>query len=103
MDINIKIPKGRLILLSSGEYSDYSLAGLYIANVDIVPEEVRNNYLNEYPEEQDNYKLNEVNFKNYLVNNNLVTPMGCTEWYMGGYSSIKNMDVYTTGISGNFC
>jgi hypothetical protein len=102
MDISIKIPKDTLVLLSSGEYSDYSLEGLYITTSDLYPEKIRNDYINEYPEQTDTYMFKESTFKEYLLKNNYVKPMGCTEWYMGSYSSIKNMEVYTKGISGNF-
>jgi hypothetical protein len=93
----IKIPKGTTVLFSSGEYSDYLISALMQAKVDIDPSEVRNEYINLYPEETVEYGFKESNFLNFLKEKNLfeeVSNPKWMEWHLSEYSCISEMQVY---------
>jgi hypothetical protein len=88
------IKAGEYITLASGEYSDYYIRGLAIALVDINTDEVRNDYINKYPEQTSRYEFKDDLFCEYLINCNLIKIIPYKEWYMGSYSSISDMTVY---------
>lgn len=92
--VNMKnISKGEIILITSGEYSDYNVYGLLIALEDINTEELRNAYINKFPEQTDKYGFKEEIFLQYLKHLNLVKEIHFKEWYLASYSNISEMQV----------
>lgn len=91
------IPKNTLILFSSGEYSDYSVYGLCRAVEDINVAELRNEYINCFPEETSKYSFKEDNFIKFIKEKKIVENIPFSEWYLASYSSISDMRVTTKG------
>jgi hypothetical protein len=92
------IPKGTFILFSSGEYSDYGVYGIAKAREDIKVGNLRDEYIELYPEQQFEYKFKESEFWGFLKSKGLVELIPYKEWYLGTYSKISSMDV-TDGSS----
>lgn len=90
------IPKGTVVLFSSGEYSDYNVEGLMRAKQDINPEAVRDEYMSQFPEEMLKYTFHQENFLNFLKEKDLFEPLkhpDWMEWFLGSYST-ADMRVY---------
>lgn len=87
------IIKDEIILISSGEYSDYSISGLLRALKAINTSEVRNDYINLHPEQTVGYSFNEEMFIEYLKELGLVEVIPFKEWYLSSYSMIAHMNV----------
>jgi hypothetical protein len=89
----INIAKDEIILISSGEYSDYSIYGLLVALKDINTSEVRNDYINLHPEQTEGYSFKEDMFMEYLKELDLIKVIPFKEWYLSSYSKIAHMNV----------
>ena len=92
-----KIAKDTIILLSSGEYSDYSITGLAKATQDIDPNSLKDEYVSLYPDQMGNYSFSESKFIEFLKEKKLLEGLPFTEWYLSSYSRISEMRVEANG------
>lgn len=100
----LKIPKDTIVLFSTGEYSDYNVKGLYKAKQDIDPDELRNEYINLYPEQTAPYSFKDNDFVKFLKEKDLVEPVpgpNWMEWYLESYANISEMRVFPGPIMFN--
>ena len=87
------ITAGALFTVTTGDYSDYSVRGVFRALQDIEAESLRADYLQRYPNEETNYEFNEHKFMAYLLTLKLVEELHHFEFHLSNYSSIDDMDV----------
>ena len=92
-----KVVKGDLIIMTSGDYSDYVIDILCRALADFDIEEMRQEYLVLFPEEAVRYKFSDVHFKKWLiVDKRLLEELQAREWnfdsYDGADYEIKPVD-----------
>jgi hypothetical protein len=92
-----KVAKGDLIIMTSGDYSDYVIDTLCRALADFDIEEVRQEYLAQFPEEAVRYKFSDTHFKKWLiVDKRLLEELQAREWnfdsYDGADYEIKPVD-----------
>lgn len=93
------IKKDEIIILSSGEYSDYNISYLCKALEDINTEELRNEWINLHPEQTIQYSFKPYEFIDFLKEKKLVEVIPCVEWYMGSYDNISSMRVWEGPMS----
>ena len=80
-----KITKGELLTLATGEYSDYSVRGVFRALSDFDPQEQIAKFISENPQDDgDNYyDLSE--FIGWVARSGLLEPVDSREWHIGSY------------------
>lgn len=92
------IEKDTVIMISSGEYSDYNAYGLCRVLKDINYDDVREEYASIYPEEvMSRFVFKEENFINFLKDKKLLEDVPYSEWYLGGYSTFSSMKFFDKG------
>lgn len=91
-DVSV-IKKGTLILLSSGEYSDYSTIGLYKTLRDIPWSSVKDKYIELNPAVTDRFGFDEQPFIDFLKSEKYIESVNYVEWYLSSYSNISEMRV----------
>lgn len=92
-NIDILIPKGQFLVLSSGEYSDYHLRGLFVVDQDVRPADLKDEYLKINPDEGKEYGFNTENFLNFLKDKGLIHQVHYYEWLLESYGNIREMEV----------
>ena len=81
------IKKGELLIISSGEYSDYRMVALCRASQDIDIEALREEYLTLHPEQRQRYRFREYQFVKWcLVDRTVATEELYREWWIDSYS-----------------
>lgn len=80
-------PSGDMVVLTQGEYSDYSFLGHYRANETLVWKSQLEAYLQEHPEQREPYSADQEAFINWLINKKLLTKIEVQEVHLGSYSS----------------
>lgn len=85
----MKYKKGELLSFSTGEYSDYGVVAFTKVLKDFEEHEVGEKYLDEYPEEREEYYFRESKFMNYLTLNGYVEELNYKEWRYSDYSNLR--------------
>lgn len=88
------IPAGTFFTATSGEYSDYSVSGVFRALLLLNPGELRDAYLAEHPEQKGLYQFRESEFLAWLIRKDLIEAIPCMEWHLCDYRDINEMQVY---------
>ncbi len=78
---------GELVIISTGEYSDYSLQGLFKIMAPFEFEAKKTEFLNKFPELVESYSALDK-FLPWLVAEGLIEDHSFTEWHLGSYSTI---------------
>lgn len=77
------IPAGSLLTVSTGEYSDYSVRGVFRAKSDIDADALRQEWLKDNPVNEENYWFfNEDQFLGWVCRLGLLDPVDCFEWHI---------------------
>ena len=80
------IKKGVTFVLSSGEYSDYSVYTLCKAKADLDIEALKSEYMVAHASENEAYHFSVSNFIKWLtVDKNVAKELEYTEWHLGSY------------------
>lgn len=77
--------KEKLILITNGEYSDYSVSGIFKLLTNKTPNELKQKYLKEYPEQCEDYGANFYKFIGWLSSNGYVEDVEYQELHLGAY------------------
>jgi hypothetical protein len=83
----IEIPAGKLFIVSTGEYSDYSVSGLFRAKAELKPDDLLEEYLTQHPEERDGYNADFDRFVAWLTGRGLIEGVEHAEWHLGSYGN----------------
>ena len=87
----MKIKKGTMLVISTGEYSNFTIHTLCKALQDIDTEVVKQEYLLVHPEEGVEYHANFYRFMKWIiVDKQLVEEIVYGEWYVGSYSTLES-------------
>ena len=90
-----KMKKGELLLLTSGEYSDYSAHALGRVLEDFDPEALQAEWLRLHPDQATDYRANLGAFIAWIINDKaLVEELNYREMNVGSYGILQ---VYLTG------
>jgi hypothetical protein len=83
------IPAGTIFYASRGEYSDYSVIAILRAKVELVPELLRDKFLEENPGSRWERKP----FVSWLYEKDLVELLEHWEWNVDDYNDFEGFDV----------
>ena len=92
----LPIPKGALFLISTGEYSDYSIDGVFRALDIIDTKSLRDEYLLLHPEQRQTYQFDDREFLAWLARKELLEPINTWEWHLSEYHCVEEMEVKKT-------
>jgi hypothetical protein len=90
---NVVIPAGSTFTVSTGEYSDYSVHGVFRALKDIDPDKLLAGYLEKHPDEAENYAFNESKFLGEAFRSGLFEHVPSFDWHLCDYSRVSEMEV----------
>lgn len=85
-----KMNKGELITIATGEYSDYTVTGVFRILDDFEPQEVIDEYLREHPDQREPYSADISGFLAWLGRKCLIDPVDSREWHIGSYSTFQS-------------
>jgi len=86
--IEMKISKGQLILISTGDYSDYGILDTFRALRDFDTKEVIECYFTKYPLQSEQYEFDDDIFILWLISEQLVVELETVEWKISSYSTV---------------
>jgi len=87
------IPAGATFTVSTGEYSDYSVHGVFRALKDIDPQKLADDWLEKHPDEARDFGFNESKFLGEAFRAGLFEHVPSFEWHLCDYSRISEMEV----------
>lgn len=79
------IPAGAIFTVTSGEYSDFGVDGVFRARKEIPAERLRDEYLEGNPERRGHHSFDERGFLAFLVRGGYIDQVESWELYLGGY------------------
>lgn len=87
------IPAGVLFTVTTGEYSDYGVSGVFRALAPIDASALREEWLAEHPEQREDYRFREGAFLGWVARKGFLEPVDCFEWHLCDYSRASEMSV----------
>lgn len=81
----VPIPAGSLLTISTGEYSDYSVWGVFKALDEIDADALRSEYLALHPDQAGRYTFNTTEFVAWVSRKGLLEPVPSFEWHLGTF------------------
>ena len=92
MDTEIKIAKaGKLLLLDSGEYSDYTVVGLFAVLKDFEPMKELEEYKAANPEKSKDYNFGEDAFLAAIISKGYLMEVEYGNLYLGSYGCCRDV------------
>jgi hypothetical protein len=91
-----KIKSGQLFTVSSGEYSDYQVIGVFQANADFDVKELLEAYLLEFPKQAQRFRFDAQGYLGWCARKNLFEPVESLEWHLGDYGNSSEMFLKAT-------
>jgi hypothetical protein len=82
-----KLTKGETITISTGEYSDYYVRGVFRVTADFEPQEMIDAYLAEHPDQREPYSAEITEFLVWLATKNILEPVESREWHLSSYGT----------------
>lgn len=89
----VVIPKGSYLTVTTGEYSDYDVQGVFRALQDIDAEALREEWLGEYPGQQQDYHFRTDIFLGWVVRKGIIDLVPSYEWHLDSYGCVDAMGV----------
>jgi len=87
--------KGDLVIVTTGQYSDYALHYMAKALISFNAASVRAEYLKTRKSEEKKYYFSDYDFVNFLLAEKYLTPVKCTEICIHGYGEgLIDLEVY---------
>ncbi len=93
------IPAGSIFTVTTGEYNDYSVQGVFRAKVDIDAEALRDEWLIMHPDQRRDYRFKAFDFMGWVARRDLIEALDCFEWHLTDYARASEMDVCATPAS----
>ena len=92
-----------LVIVSSGDYSDYGLHGVFKVTQTINLEKELADYLATNPEEAKRYGFTERKFLNELTKSGALDQLHYTELFLGDYGVVDGVEVRESGKCSEDC
>lgn len=89
-----KVNKGTILMLSTGEYSDYGIQTLSKAIKDFDIREVSEEYLSENEGQRGSYSCDFYKFTQWLIEKKYIETVEYKEWHLGDYGSFSLMSLF---------
>lgn len=81
------IKKGELLTIAMGEYSDFTVSGVFRVLENFEPQEVIDAYLEAHPDERGSYSANFSEFIGWLATSKRIEGLDSREWHIGSYGT----------------
>ena len=91
--IEVVIPAGSLLTVSTGEYSDYGVWGVFRALKDIDAQALRAQWLADHPDQAARYAFDDRAFFAWVCVQGIVEAVPSAEWHLGDYGRAEEMTV----------
>ena len=91
------IPAGAYLTVSTGEYSDYSVSGVFRALKNIDADALRAQWLKDHPDNIEHYRFDEDAFLAWVAKEGFLEPVPSFEWHLCDYSRASEMRVWDAG------
>lgn len=85
---------GTLVLVSSGEYSDYSVISIVRVLSDFTPAEELEQYLSAHPEQREDYSFEKDQYFAHLLKRGLVEELEHSTYHLGDYSEHDRVEFF---------
>ena len=85
----MKIQQGKLLAIESGEYSDFNVKGFFVALKDFDMREEISAYLDEHPEQRDEYCADQYAFLAWMLRRGNWLEIDHVQCYIGSYGCLK--------------
>lgn len=95
------IKSGALFTVSTGEYSDYSVAGVFRALRDIRPFDLRDQWLEDHPAQRERYAFDYGAFFAWVTRQGYCEAVESQEWHLADYSCSDEMTLTRAGPDGD--
>lgn len=89
------IPAGSLFTVSTGEYDEYTVMGVFRATGDIDPNALRDEWLAAHPDESSGHKFMPHSFLADAARRGLCEAVPSFEWHLCDYCRVSKMWVET--------
>lgn len=83
---------GEILMITNGEYSDFGHIGLFRVVVDFDAKLALQKYLDQHPEEQNDYSGSEYSFAAWLLRQGLVEDVDYKTWHVGAYGCFNRAE-----------
>lgn len=93
----IPIPAGALLTITTGEYSDYCIKGVFRASRQLNCDALKSAWLQLHPDQLEAYSFEEREFLAWLAAEGWLEPVDCFEWHLSDYRDVENMSVEKLG------
>src|SRR5512139_289415 len=87
----VPIPQGALFTITTGEYSDYTVHGVFRALKEIDMDALRKQWLRNHPEQKEMHTFDEHQFLAAMTRRGLFKPVKSWNWHLGDYGNIDRM------------
>lgn len=87
------IPAGALLTVTTGEYSDYQVQGVFRALQRIDAEALLEEWCSAHPKQREAYEFDDVAFLAFVARKGLLEPVYSFEWHLCNYRSASDMNV----------
>lgn len=85
----MNVKKGDNIILTCGEYSDYSILDGLVAIVDFNTDVIVNLFLDAHPKQADVGEFETDDFDKWLISHNVARRLSLTEWNVSTYDCVS--------------
>lgn len=82
-----RLNPGETLLISTGEYSDYSVAGAFKVLIPFSPSDVLASYIEQNPKEREEYGFEFTKFTHYMVTQSYLEEIPSVELHLGDYGT----------------
>lgn len=82
MNETLPIPAGALFTVTTGEYSDYVVLGVFRALREFNPDVLLNQWLHKHPDQREYYSFSEQKFLAEMVREGHLEPVESGEWHL---------------------
>ena len=86
MKTTTSIPKGMLFTVTSGEYSDYQVHGVFRALEEINADELKAQWIAMDKSRGEPYHFNDTGFIAWIAKSGLLEPVDSLEFFVGAYN-----------------
>ena len=99
----LPIPKGSLLMVSTGEHSDYCVRGVFISMRDIDAEALRLEWLDIHPEQNKKLRFDDGRFLGWVARRGFIEALDNYEWHVSSSGSPDEMTVCQADVMCEEC
>lgn len=82
-----------MFTVTTGEYSDYYVEGVFRSQKEIPVEELRDRWISEHPEQRELHRFRERDFLTWVFRQGYFETVPSWEWHLSEYRNVEGMIV----------